>query len=108
MSVILTAPLKWAWENTPIWIKWPLILVMIPIASVTIVLWYSLFLPWQTMEIKAHINSYSEQQSKQIIHLVEKQNLINSQMNDNIKRVEQHQALMLETLLNNQRGRNER
>jgi hypothetical protein len=103
MSAILTGSLKWIWDHLPLWIKWPMIFVMIPIASVTIVLWYSLFLPWQTREIKAHINVYSEQQNTQIIHLVEKQNLINGQMNDSMKRIEQHQAIMLETLLHNRR-----
>jgi hypothetical protein len=91
--------LRYLWDKLPVWIKFPLALVMLPIAAVVIILWYSLFLPWQTKEITANIMRFEELRNREMVYLVEKQNLINTQMGDSIKRIEQHQGIMMRHIL---------
>lgn len=99
---MLKEAFKYFWTKTPWWFKAPMILIVTPMAAVSIILWYSLFLPWQTNQIEATVLSYNEKRDLKYESLVEKQNLINLQTKESLERLDRHQSLMFELMTRKQ------
>lgn len=99
MQLILT----WLWEKIPWYIMFPVGLVMTPIALVVVVLWYSLFLPWQTTQIEATVLSHNEMRDLRYESMLEKQTLINNQVKESLDRIDKRQEVMFEYIVKHQK-----
>lgn len=93
----------WLWNATPWWFKAPFLFIMTPIALVTVILWYALFLPWQNNQIQATVTNFNEKRDMKYEMLVERQNYINEQTKESLERIDRHQIVMMEYIMHNKK-----
>lgn len=86
--------LSFIWDKTPWWVKWPGILLGTP----TMLVLY--FLSWHSSSIHSAIIPYERARDAQIKSIEEKQAIQLQSINENLKRIDQHQTLMFEAMLN--------
>ena len=90
----------WLWGNTPWWIKGVLALVVLPNLIINAVIAYFYGVPWQDNRIHATIHTYEEKRDDQIARILDRQAWNYQSTTDSIKRIEQHQGIMYQALLN--------
>lgn len=78
-------------------------LVLLPNLIMNSLLVYFFFIPWHHSSIQAQVTPVSDAINTEILHIVERQNIRDLNTADSIKRIEQHQGLMYQALLNRQR-----
>lgn len=88
------------WNSFPSWIKWPLAIIVIPNLIILSILFFTLFIPWHHASIMATITPIEERRELQIQNLVQVQTLQYEGVKGTLQRIEQHQAIMYQALLN--------
>ena len=96
----------WLWTNTPWYVKGIFAIIVIPNFVFNAIIFFVWFLPWHTQTIQASSITTSDKIESQILHSIEKQTIINQNMNDNILRMERHQSLFMSAVLNNNSRQN--
>lgn len=91
--------LKHIIDKIPLWIKLPLVFVVMPIAGVVLFLWVTVFLPYQKNLIRAQIIPYEERRDMQINAILQNQTLINRQIDHKLESIDRQQRLILKHLL---------
>jgi len=97
---LIKQALGWLWINTPWWIKGLLALVVVPNLVINAIIAYFYGVPWQDNRIHATIHTYEEKRDIQISRILERQDMRDQATIDSIKRIEQHQGIMYQALLN--------
>jgi hypothetical protein len=93
------------WNKTPGLIKWPFVIIIVPNTIVTSCLFIFVGVPWVDTRIEAQIIPRAEKRDMQIKSMVDAQNLQYEGLKAGIQRIEQHQAIMYQALLDNKNHR---
>lgn len=94
---------KFIWENftkLPSWVKWYLALIVGPNLIVFSILFYFIVIPWYRSDLHATITPMREMRDMQIKNILEVQALQNDRTNATLSRIEQHQSMMYQAMLN--------
>ena len=98
---ILTVLYDW-FKKIPWYIQAVLGLIVVPNMIINGIIVFFWGLPWQNQMVHGTIRTYEEKRDMQISHILERQVLIDQSTSDSIKRIEQHQAVIYQTLLSRQ------
>jgi len=98
--------LAWFWANTPWYVKWVFAVIVVPNLMVNLAIVLVWGIPWLTYRIEASSLTVSQTLENKILNSIEKQTLINQNMNENILRMERHQSLFMSAVLNNNSRQN--
>lgn len=89
-------------KKVPWYLQIYLGLVLIPNIIMNALLVYFIFLPWHYSSIQAQVTPLSDTINREVLHIVERQDMRDANTSESIKRIEQHQGLMYQALLNRQ------
>lgn len=98
MSIIVKFFLD-KWDAIPAWVKWPIAIIVIPNLVVNAIILFTWGVPFIHSEIDAKIIPMRERRDEQIANMLKLQEVHNQAMLEGLKRVEQHQALTYQALL---------
>jgi hypothetical protein len=87
------------WSKTPWFIRAFVMVVVLPNALAAGIAFFVWFVPWHERTLHATIRPYIEKQDAQIQHIYEAQSIQNKSVQDSLKRIEQHQSLLLAEML---------
>lgn len=99
---LIKEALAWVWNTTPWYVKGYFALVVIPNLAIIIFIFIAWFIPWNNSNIKATILTYEEKRDAQIMHLQERQLLVDKITADNVVRIEQHLSIVQGVLMSRQ------
>jgi hypothetical protein len=91
------------WGKFPAWIRWPLLIIVAPNLVILSVLFFTMFVPWLDHRIDANVKPWRDQQDLKTTHLIEVQTLQYQTITQSIQRIEQHQGVMYQALLDRNR-----
>ncbi len=91
--------ITWTISKCPWWLKFYLIVVVLPNLIVVGIFFYFLFMPWHYSSIHATIIPYEEKRDIEISTILLKQEFLNTSVNDSLKRIEQHQGMIFAEML---------
>lgn len=92
------------WNRLPSVVRLILLVITVPNMILAIVVFNLWFIPWHDTRIEARMKSSEERYFQEMRVLEVRQTLHLQKIDENIKTLNQHQAIMLETMLK-QRGR---
>jgi hypothetical protein len=87
------------WDSIPTWIKWPIAIIIVPNLVVTSLIFFIWGVPWFNSAIDARIMPLAEKRDLKIQAIVREQTMQFETVNTSLQRIEQHQAIMYQALL---------
>lgn len=97
---------KYILDKVPVWILIPATIVYGPPTVAIVGLWY--VVDQMNNKTQASMVKTAEIIELKYVSAIEKQNLINAQNNETLKRLDQHQTIIFEAYLNSQGGKHAR
>ena len=97
--VIIGTLLGW-FKKIPWYLQAVLGVIVVPNLIINGIIVYFYGLPWHSTKIHATIMTYEQRRDVQIATIIQRQLYVDQTTADSIKRIEQHQGVMYQALLN--------